>query len=81
MRTFDIEPLVGLLERRHSRVVWTDAEIARHLNISRETLRRWRVLGVPTYDADVAAIGLGVHPCRLWPDWFRLDITTEIPIT
>ena len=80
MRTFALEPLAAHLRRLHPRVDWTDAEVSRHLGITRETLRRWRLYGVPVYDADVAAISLGVHPCRLWPDWFRLDDPTPVGI-
>ena len=36
--------------------------------------RRQRSGMVDVYEADRWAILLGSHPCRIWPEWDRVDI-------
>ena len=64
--------LVGYLDSRYTGVDWTDAELSRRVGVSRDVVKRWRERGMPWPEADEIAVALGVHPCRIWPDWFVL---------
>jgi len=42
--------------------------LASRIGVSRRTLHRWAVEGVPVERADRAAIALGTHPACPWPE-------------
>ncbi len=62
--------LSDYLAERYPGVDWSDAEISRHVNVSRESIKKYRADGVPVFTADEIAVGLGVHPCRIWRRWW-----------
>ena len=64
--------LVEYLDGRYPGVDWTDAELSRRVAVSRDVVKRWRERGMPWSEADEIAVALGVHPCRIWPQWFVL---------
>jgi hypothetical protein len=82
-RRFPVEPLAALAarHRRHHPLIdglWTHSGPAvethdpegRYGKLTRY-LFRWRHEGaIPEWSADRWAIHYGLHPCRLWPDWF-----------
>ncbi len=43
--------------------------LARRIGVSRRTVHRWAAHGVPTHQADRAAIAIGSHPVCIWPDY------------
>lgn len=52
----------------------TDAVIASELGVTRRTVRRWRHgTRLTPRDADRYAVGVGLHPCLLWPEWYGDD--------
>ncbi|MBN4047629.1 hypothetical protein JYT71_01325 [Acidimicrobiaceae bacterium AH-315-P05] len=59
---YPFEPLA--LEIRTS----TIETLAIRLGVSRRTVHRWALQGVPAEQADRAAIALGTHPACLWPE-------------
>ena len=81
LRRFPLSPLLEAarfndvkLEREWSgpkRTRRTDAQIAfaDRLNLEGKTVSTWHQFGIPAYDADRVAIGLGFHPWEIWPDW------------
>ena len=46
--------------------------IAITIGVSRRTIHRWINQGIPTEQADRAAIALGTHPAYLWPEQWCL---------
>ena len=64
--------LEDFLENRY-RAVLTDADIARLIDYPRDSIRRLRRDGLTVWQSDEIAIGLGVHPSRIWPDWWKAD--------
>jgi hypothetical protein len=46
------------------------------LNADRRRVLRWRASGIPYWDADKVATALGVHPSKLWPDWWTIEPDT-----
>lgn len=47
--------------------------LAVRIGVSRRTVHRWIIHGIPADQADRAAIALGAHPANLWPDqWHTL---------
>ncbi len=47
--------------------------LAYQLGVSRRTVHRWIIQGIPADQADRAAIAIGTHPACLWPDqWHAL---------
>lgn len=48
--------------------------MARRLDVSRETVHRWAVTGVPVRQADRAAVEFGRHPGELWPAWWAVTV-------
>lgn len=42
---------------------------ARALNVNIRQLYRWNAYGIDQWRADRLAIGLGLHPAEVWPDW------------
>lgn len=42
--------------------------LAQRIGVSRRTLHRWANHGIPTDQADRAAIAIGSHPACIWPD-------------
>jgi len=56
---YPFEPLA--IEARSSTV----EALAARIGVSRRTVHRWIIHGVP---ADRAAIALGTHPACLWPE-------------
>ena len=42
--------------------------LADRIGVSRRTVHRWAVHGIPAEQADRAAIALGSHPACLWPE-------------
>lgn len=49
------------------------AYIAHVCGVNRITVYRWRDTGLSTYQADRAAVAVGLHPLNVWPDWGRED--------
>jgi hypothetical protein len=47
--------------------------VATVLGVSERKLDRWRARGIGYYEADQCATALGVHPSRIFDDWWRLD--------
>ncbi len=46
--------------------------LAGRIGVSRRTVHRWAVHGIPAEQADRAAIAIGSHPACLWPEhWNR----------
>ena len=45
--------------------------VAHAIGISTQTVYRWTRDGVPLFNADRAAIRLGVHPVLIWPDFHK----------
>lgn len=71
---------------RHSNATLQGAIIAAPwaaimLGVSRRTVLGWRDNGITYWDADRAATALGVHPTRLWPDWWHIEPTTTVKST
>ncbi len=51
----------------------TISTLAMRIGVSRRTVHRWIIHGIPADQADRAAIALGTHPACLWPDhWHTL---------
>lgn len=51
----------------------TISTLAMRIGVSRRTVHRWIIQGIPADQADRAAIALGTHPACLWPDhWHTL---------
>lgn len=51
----------------------TIGSLAQQLGVSRRTVHRWIVDGIPADQADRAAIAIGTHPANLWPNhWHAL---------
>lgn len=50
---------------------YNDQTVARILNINRVTVGKWRrePQQISEWYADELAIGLGMHPIEIWPDW------------
>ena len=46
-----------------------DRAIAERFGINRNAVANWRAYGVTWPTADRIAIGLGLHPCEVWPDF------------
>ncbi len=47
--------------------------LAQRIGVSRRTVHRWVIDGIPADQADRAAIAIGSHPACLWPDrWYTL---------
>lgn len=47
--------------------------LAQQIGVSRRTVHRWIIHGIPADQADRAAIAIGTHPACLWPDhWYSL---------
>jgi hypothetical protein len=65
-----LDDLAVYLAERYPGLDWSDAEISRHVNVSRESIKKYRTDGVPLFVADEIAVGLGVHPCRVWRRWW-----------
>ena len=65
-RRFPFEPLAT---RASAPTVET---LANWIGVSRRTVHRWAIEGVPAEQADRAAIAVGSHPAYLWPDhWHK----------
>ena len=43
------------------------------LDLKRSTVLRYRAKGCRYFEADDVATRLGVHPSRIWPDWYDVD--------
>ena len=85
-----LDPVLRWWRERHQQHLTTDCvcsvggwcasveSFARRLGVSHSTMyRRQRSGMVDVYEADRWAIRLGVHPCRIWPEWDRVDIYEE----
>ncbi len=47
--------------------------LAQQIGVSRRTVHRWIIHGIPADQADRAAIAIGAHPAYLWPEhWYSL---------
>lgn len=49
--------------------------LAARIGVSRRTVHRWAIRGIPAEQADRAAIAIGSHPAYLWPE--RRSFHTE----
>ena len=65
----DFQRLESFLIERY-RTALTDADIAVRINVPRDSIRKLRKHGLGVWEADEIAIRLGVHPCRIWSDWW-----------
>lgn len=66
-RRYPYDPLARFLAK-------TQTEMAAEIGVTRETVHRWKVTGVPEYAADALAIRLGLHPSIIWTDWFDIEL-------
>lgn len=68
VRRYPTQPLLDLIPPG-----FTDQEIGRILNINRVTVAKWRrePQMISEWYADELAIGLGMHPIQIWPDWLE----------
>lgn len=66
-RRYPFGPLLRFLDK-------SQGEIAVEIGVTRETVGRWKIGGVPEYSADSLAICLGLHPSTIWPDWFEIPL-------
>ena len=46
--------------------------LARMLNMSGTTMRRWRDEGIPDVCADECAVRIGAHPAEIWAGWLEV---------
>lgn len=72
---FSLEPVVELLGGRARkanghRVDGSISTVSRRLGMNRRRVYRLLRSGLDAYQADAVATGLGVHPSRIWSDWF-----------
>ena len=72
VRRYPTENLMRLFPAEYD-----DKTVARMLNINRVTVGKWRRTPhqISEWYADELAIGLGMHPIEIWPDW--LDEVTQ----
>lgn len=47
----------------------TDEDTAAALGVNRRRIYRMRQLGLTVEQADELAVGIGMHPAEVWPDW------------
>ena len=65
---FSFAPIEEEVRRRDPSM--TDAELARHLDVNRRSIDRYRSGGVSAYVADrLCTERLGVWPGEMYPDW------------
>jgi len=71
-RTVTFDPI--RLIARYCNQGMTDREIAEELGVSIRTVQGWRSgrQRLTRTRADELAIGLGLHPVLLWPEWGAL---------
>ncbi len=51
----------------------TIGTLATRIGVSRRTVHRWIIQGIPANQADRASIAVGTHPACLWPEhWHAL---------
>ena len=48
------------------------------LDVKRSTVLRYRAKGCRYFEADFVATRLGVHPSRIWADWYETE--PEVPV-
>jgi len=65
---YPFEPLA--IEARHT----TIETLAARIGVSRRTVHRWIIHGIPAEQADRAAIALGTHPACLWPERWTSEV-------
>ncbi len=68
-------PFAPLASEARSSTIET---LAHQIGVSRRTVHRWIIHGIPADQADRAAIALGTHPAYLWPDRW-IDYATSEP--
>ena len=56
----------------------TTSTIGEIVGVTRQTLYRWRINGIPWWSADAAAIHAGAHPVELWPDFHSTTPSGEV---
>ena len=68
--TFDPRPILA----RHEFVHLLDREIGEQLGVSSRTIQNWRggKRRLSRKRADELAVGLGLHPVLIWPEWGHL---------
>lgn len=65
LRQLDIaEPITG--QDKHEVSV---RDMCRYLDIPERQWHRWKRTGLSWWLADQLATKMGLHPCRLWPEW------------
>lgn len=67
------DEFIDWYELRYGR--WNHKSFERTTGFDATVFHRWRKKGgIPVYAADKVAIAYGVHPSRIWRDWFRLEV-------
>jgi hypothetical protein len=68
---FPTDELIAWWEQRYGQE-FNVTRFAQQAGIDRSMFHHWQQRGgIPLWSADRVAIRCGVHPCRIWPDWFR----------
>jgi hypothetical protein len=71
---FPIVPLFGAIGQEYlagSTIAGSPIpRLASRLNVDRNQIYRWLGRGLDQWQADSAAIALGLHPSNVWSNWF-----------
>jgi len=67
---FPLAPLERLA--RNGDAEMTTITLASALGVDRRTIHKWRRTGLSEWQADRAAITLGVHPGTVWAEWWQV---------
>ena len=65
-RRFPIDQLIDV-ER------YNNFEIARQLDVSVQSVIRYKTHGIPEHSADRVATRMGLHPAVVWMDYYTLE--------
>jgi hypothetical protein len=71
------DPLLAAAVRRLDTDAPSDGDVAELLHATRDSVRKYRVRGLPPLVADQWAIRLGLHPMVLWPAEYAAWIPEE----
>ena len=74
VRRYSTANLIKLFPAEHD-----DKTVALMLNVNRVTVGKWRREPqlISEWYADELAIGLGMHPIEIWPDWLD-EVETNV---
>lgn len=57
----------------HRAVACSRKELASAVGVTDRTLQRWDRDGLDEWQADRAAIAVGLHPALVWPSWLPFE--------